>query len=81
MLAIIVGFRTWGNYYNEKRILIQCDNSSCVSLLNTGRCRYNQMLSIARNSWMTCAKNNIQLKAVHIQGVNYRIPDILPRWQ
>ena len=39
------------------------------------------MLSIARNSWMTCAKNNIQLKAVHIQGVDNRIPDILSLWQ
>jgi len=81
MLAILVGLRTWANYYKDKRILIQCDNSSCVSLLNTGRCRDNQMLSIARNIWMTCAKNNIQLKAVHIQAVDNRIPDILSRWQ
>ena len=76
MLVILVGLRTWANYYKDKIILIQCDNFSCVSLLNTGRCRYNQMLSIARNIWMTCAKNNIQLKAVHIQGVDNRIPDI-----
>ena len=81
MLAILVGLRTWANYYKDKRILIQCDNSSCVSLLNTCRCWDNQMLSIARNIWMTCAKNNIQLKVVHIQGVDNRIPDILSRWQ
>ena len=39
------------------------------------------MLSIARNIWKTCAKNNFQLKAVHIQDVDNRIRDILSRWQ
>ena len=39
------------------------------------------MLSIARNIWKTCGKNNIQLKAVHIQDVDNRIRDILSRWQ
>jgi hypothetical protein len=77
MLAILVGFRTWGNYYKEKRILIQCDNSSCVSLLNTGRCRNNQMLSIARNSWMTCAKNNILSYRSSHKTVNKFSIDIL----
>ncbi|CAG2201509.1 unnamed protein product [Mytilus edulis] len=38
------------------------------------------MLSIARNIWLICAEYNIQIKAIHIQGINNRAADILSRW-
>ena len=39
------------------------------------------MLSITRNIWFICAQFNIQIKAVHIQGIDNRITDILSRWE
>lgn len=80
LLAILVGLRLWSKHFSNKRILIQCDNLSSVILVNTGRSRDKLMLSIARNIWMTCAHNNIQLKASHIPGTENRTPDLLSRW-
>jgi hypothetical protein len=43
---------SWGPILQEKRLLLQCDNSSSVILINTGRCRDKVMLGIARNIWL-----------------------------
>ncbi|CAG2233228.1 unnamed protein product [Mytilus edulis] len=80
LLAVLISFKVWGKKLQNKRIVLQCDNSSSVSLLNTGRCRDKIMLSIVRNIWLICAEYNIQIKAIHIQGINNRAADILSRW-
>jgi hypothetical protein len=44
LLAIFIGLRVWGPILQDKRLLLQCDNSSSVILINTGRCHDNVML-------------------------------------
>jgi hypothetical protein len=80
LLAIFIGLRVWGPILQDKRLLLQCDNSSSVILINTGRCRDKVMLSIARNIWLLCSYFNIQIKAIHIQGIDNRVADLLSRW-
>lgn len=72
--------RVWGPILQDKRLLLQCDNSSSVILINTGRCRDKVMLGIARNIWLLCSYFNIQIKAIHIQGIDNRVADLLSRW-
>ena len=80
MLAILVAILLWGAHIRNKRIIVHCDNSSCVSLLNTGRCRDKLMVCIARNIWLKCAQDNIQIKGLHIPTTENRLPDLLSRW-
>jgi hypothetical protein len=54
-------------------------DSSSVILINTGRCRDKVMLGIARNIWLLCSYFNIQIKAIHIQGIDNRVADLLSR--
>ncbi|CAG2216299.1 unnamed protein product [Mytilus edulis] len=35
LLAVLISFKVWGKKLQNKRIVLQCDNSSSVSLLNT----------------------------------------------
>jgi hypothetical protein len=72
--------RVWGPILQDKRLLLQCDNSSSVILINTGRCRDKVMLGIVRNIWLLCSYFNIQIKAIHIQGIDNRVADLLSRW-
>jgi hypothetical protein len=37
------------------------------------------MLGIARNIWLLCSYFNIQIKAIHIQGIDNRVADLLSR--
>jgi hypothetical protein len=38
------------------------------------------MLGIVRNIWLLCSYFNIQIKAIHIQGIDNRVADLLSRW-
>lgn len=38
------------------------------------------MLSIARNIWLVCAENHIQLKSVHLSFEQNRDEDMLSTW-
>ena len=38
------------------------------------------MLGIARNIWLLCSCFNIQIKAIHIQGIDNRVADLLSHW-
>jgi hypothetical protein len=79
LLAIFIRLRVWGPILQDGRLLLQCDNSSSVILINTGRCRDKVMLGIARNIWHLCSYFNIQIKAIHIQRIDNRVVDLLSR--
>lgn len=80
LLAVFVALQLWSEFCVNKRLLIKSDNSSTVSLLNSGKCRDLKMLSLARNIWLICAKSNIQLKSCHISSEENREADLLSRW-
>ena len=45
MLAVIACLKMWGTKFNEKRILIKCDNQVTVYVINTGKSRRNLLFS------------------------------------
>ena len=63
LLAVYIAL--WSQMCQNKRLLIRSDNISTVFLLNSGKCKDKQILSIAKNIWLVCAEYNIQIKAVN----------------
>ena len=80
LLAVYTALQLWSKVCQNKRLLIQSDNSSTVVLLNSGKCKDKQMLSIARNIWLVCAESNIQVKSIHLSSQQNRDADMLSRW-
>ena len=80
MLNILVTIRAWKNFFQNKRILIKCDNQAVVSVLTTGRTSDLTLSAIARNIMMETATYDIDLQVIHILGVENKIADLLSRW-
>jgi hypothetical protein len=70
----------WGRNWKGLRICMYCDNSASVTVLNSGRCKDQFMLSCLREIAFWAATYEFELRAVHLPGVENRTPDLLSRW-
>ena len=80
LLTICVCVKLWGKQWRGKRILVQCDNQVSVEVLNSGRGRDPFMLSCLRELLYWAAQYEFEIRAVHIRGIDNRIPGMLSRW-
>ena len=82
LLAIVVGVKLWAQSLVGQKVLIQCDNEPSVFALNSGRTRDGSGFvgRCLRELWLICSLSQIELRAIHIAGVNNRQPDWLSRW-
>lgn len=62
------------------RILIHCDNSAVVSIIQMGRTEKLIILAVARNIWLITTTHDINLTVVHIPGKANVVADLLSRW-
>jgi hypothetical protein len=81
MLTIIVACKLWGRKWQGKRIVIQCDNSASVTVMNTGRTKDEFLQSCLRELAFIAARHEFEIRGVHIPGVLNRVPDVLSRWK
>ena len=79
LLTVLIAVRLWCKYYTGLRIKIHCDNSASVTVLNSGKTKDPFMLKCVREIAFLCANSNLEIKAVHIPGVDNRLPDLLSR--
>ena len=80
LLTIMVTIKLWGHEWVGKRVTLQCDNMSSVLALNSGKARDPFLLQCLREILFVCARHEVEVKAVHIPGVDNRLPDLLSRW-
>ena len=80
MLNILVAFRVWATMWQNKQLLIHCDNQAVVDILSKGKPRDQQLAAISRNIFMTASNFDIELKIVHVAGKNNPVADLLSRW-
>ena len=64
-VAVVVAIKLWAAELEGKRLLIQCDNSSTVALLNSGKSKDALMLTWLRELLFHAARFQIQVNAVH----------------
>lgn len=80
LLTVAVCVKLWGSHCKGKKIIINCDNSASVSVINSGKSRIPFMQGCLREICFYTALYEFELRAVHIEGQENRIPDHLSRW-
>ena len=81
LLTVVVAAKVWGKKWRGLRIVIRCDNETSVTVLNTGRAYNSFLFECLRELEFVAAKCEFEMKAIHIPGVENRIPDALSRWE
>ena len=81
LLTIVLALKIWGNHFKGKKLIIYCDNSSSVFAINSGVVKDEFMLACLREICYLCMFFDFQLRAIHIPGVDNRLPDLLSRWE
>ncbi len=61
--------------------MVQCDNEASVWVINPGKTRDDRMQSCMRELVFITARQEFEVKAVHVPGVSNRISDIWSRWK
>ena len=78
--GILVAVKAWSKWFQNKNILIYCDNKSSVDILSTGRsaCVFSQ--SVLREIRFWSCEANCKIRGVHLPGEKNEIADALSRW-
>ncbi|CAC5387140.1 unnamed protein product [Mytilus coruscus] len=78
LLSVIVCLKLWGQ--KGRKIYIQCDNMVSVQVINQGKSRSRFLQACLREICFICAIKECELRAIHIDGIDNRLPDMLSRW-
>ncbi|CAC5422083.1 unnamed protein product [Mytilus coruscus] len=78
LLSVIVCLKLWGQ--KGRKICIQCDNMVSVQVINQGKSRSRFLQACLREICFICAIKECELRAIHIDGIDNRLPDMLSRW-
>ena len=80
LLTVIVALKLWGNFLRGLKLQIWCDNIVSVTVVNSGRSRHEFLNSCLREISFLCARYQLEVRCVHIRGVDNRASDRLSRW-
>ena len=80
LLKLMLCLKLLGGNWRGKRIVLHCDNMTAVIVLNTGRSHNRFLQNCLREICLLTSRFECELKAVHIEGLTNRIPDLLSRW-
>ena len=81
LYPIVVAALVWGHLWHKKRILVHCDNSAVVDIINKGRSRCPQINVLMRKLSLSEAEGGFMIYAEHIEGRINHIADSLSRFQ
>ena len=75
ILNALIAIKVWSSLLCNHAVLLLCDNSAALSILQTGRDRASFMLSCARELWSYTAAYNFEIRVQHISGVQNTLAD------
>ena len=81
LVPIVLAFHAWGNFFQNKKILLNTDNLALVSILNRKTSKSKRVMRLIRPLVLQSMFHNIQCKSVHIEGRFNHIADALSRKQ
>ena len=81
LYPIVIALEIWAQEFKAKRIHFVCDNKAVVDVLNAKTSQHKMIMVLLRRLTLTCLKYNILYRAVHIQGKQNVLPDLLSRQQ
>ena len=80
LYAILIAVREWSAQFQNKNILVYCDNQTSVNVLCNGCVNCTFMQKCLREIRYHSAKFNFRIRAVYLRGEDNRISDSLSRW-
>ena len=77
--AVMVGLKIWATRLSGLRCTIRCDNSTTTLAINSLKTKSKRLRDCVREIMFTCAQHQVEIRAVHIPGLENRVPDWLSR--
>jgi hypothetical protein len=81
LVPIILALFTWESHFTNKTILFRVDNMALVTIINKRISKSKSVMKLLRPLVPCTLRNNMQFKAVHIEGSINMIADALSRFQ
>lgn len=81
LYPILAALFTWGHQFSNHCLWLYTDNMSLVSILNKQSSRDKVIMKMIRPLVLFCLRNNILIRASHIDGVKNTLADALSRSQ
>ena len=79
LLAVLVACELWGYLLQGKRLLIYCDNSAIVCVVNSGTSRCPHLMRLVRLLFATAVRHNFDVRLKHVPGTSNIEADLLSR--
>ena len=80
-VPVLLAMFTWVAKLRNKKIILRIDNQALVSIINSRTSKSKFVMHLLRPFVLLTMCNNVQFKAVFIQGVHNEIADALSRFQ
>ena len=80
LYVILISVREWVPQFQNKNILVYCDNHTSVNVLHSCRVNCTFMQKCFREIRYHSAKFNFTIRAVYLYGEENKISDSLSRW-
>ena len=68
-VCVILAVYRWASHWQNKTVIVRCDNTAAVAMLNKGSTRHPVMMQFLRGLFWLSATFNFRIKAYHIPGV------------
>ena len=81
LLPIVMAIHVWGERWQSKRIIFQCDNSAVVEVINKLTSKDKHLMALSRRLVMATLTFNIDFKAQHICGKSNVVCDAISRFR
>ena len=80
MINIFLAMHLFHSQWNDKKVLIRCDNDAVVMVLESGKACDPFLAASAQNIWYI-AVYDTDAQYSHIRGVDNTVADVLSRWK
>jgi len=81
LVPIVLALFTWTLKFEGKRLLFRTDNNALVTIINKRTSKSKRVMKLVRPLVLFTMCNNMQFKAVHVEGSKNVIADALSRFQ
>ncbi len=81
MVTLTLAVKLLCSKLSGTRLTLLCDNEATVAVVNSGHSKDSFMQACLRELCFYTALYQLEIRVVHVHGIQNRIPDILSRWK
>ena len=78
-LCIVFSAFRWASVWRNKKVVVYCDNTAAVAMINKGTTKNGLMMFFRRQLFWLSAQYNFRLQVIHIPGAHNTIADHISR--